>query len=236
MARVRSLLFVGLFYLWFGAYTLIMTPILLGPRRWLVGPFKLHGAVTTILLRLTCGIRVEYRGLENLPAGPLLVAAKHQCMFDTIGPVQVFADPAYVLRDSLLKLPVYGWYAVKAEMIPIDREGHAGALRKMLAAAKAAIAQSRQVVIFPEGTRLPAGEKVDYKPGVAALYRALGVPCALMATNSGEHWPPHGLVRTPGLIVYEFLEPIPPGLDRRAFMQVLEARLEAGSQALLGAK
>jgi len=201
-----------------------------------VGPFKLHGAVTTLLLRLICGIRVEYRGLENLPAGPLLVAAKHQCMFDTIGPVQVFADPAYVLRDSLLKLPVYGWYAVKAEMIPIDREGHAGALRKMLAAAKAAIAQSRQVVIFPEGTRLPAGEKVDYKPGVAALYRALGVPCALMATNSGEHWPPHGLVRTPGLIVYEFLEPIPPGLDRRAFMEVLEARLEAGSQALLGAK
>jgi 1-acyl-sn-glycerol-3-phosphate acyltransferase len=236
MTRLRSLLFVGLFYLWFGAYTLIMTPILLGPRRWLVGPFKLHGAVTQVLLRLICGIRVEYRGLENLPAGPLLVAAKHQCMFDTIGPVQVFADSAYVLRDSLLKLPLYGWYALKAEMIPIDREGHAGALRKMLAAAKAAIAQDRQVVIFPEGTRLPAGEKVDYKPGVAALYRALGVPCALMATNSGEHWPPHGLTRTPGLIVYEFLEPIPPGLDRKAFMETLEARLEAGSRALLGSR
>jgi 1-acyl-sn-glycerol-3-phosphate acyltransferase len=235
MARLRSILFVGLFYLWFGACTLVMTPILLAPRRWLVGPFKVHGAVTTLLLRLVCGIRVEYRGLENLPAGPLLVAAKHQCMFDTIGPVQVFADPAYVLRDSLLKLPLYGWYALKAEMIPVDREGHAGALRKMLAAAKKAVADQRQVVIFPEGTRLPAGEKAQYKPGVAALYRALNVPCALMATNSGEHWPPHGLVRTPGLIVYQFLEPIPPGLDRREFMQVLEARLEAGSQALLGA-
>jgi 1-acyl-sn-glycerol-3-phosphate acyltransferase len=236
MARLRSILFVGAFYLWFGAYTLAMSPLLLAPRRWLVGPFKLHGAVTTLLLRLICGIRVEYRGLENLPPGPLLVAAKHQCMFDTIGPVQVFADSAYVLRDSLLKLPLYGWYAIKAEMIPVDREGHAGALRRMVAAAKTAVANKRQIVIFPEGTRLPAGETGDYKPGVAALYRALGVPCALMATNSGEHWPPHGLVRTPGLIVYEFLEPIPPGLDRREFMQVLEARLEAGSRALLGAK
>jgi 1-acyl-sn-glycerol-3-phosphate acyltransferase len=119
-------------------------------------------------------------------------------------------------------------------MIPIDRDGHASALRRMLQAAKACIRDGRQVVIFPEGTRLPPGVTGEYKPGVAALYRALGVACVPMATNSGVHWPAHGLTRRPGLIVYEFLEPIPPGLERREFMRLLEERTEAGSKALLG--
>jgi 1-acyl-sn-glycerol-3-phosphate acyltransferase len=104
----------------------------------------------------------------------------------------------------------------------------------MLSLAKARIAAHRQIVIFPEGTRLAPGEKGVYRPGVAALYRALNAPCILMATNSGTHWPAHGFLRRPGLIVYEFLEPIPPGLDRAAFMATLETRLEAASTALLG--
>jgi 1-acyl-sn-glycerol-3-phosphate acyltransferase len=104
----------------------------------------------------------------------------------------------------------------------------------MLSISKTRISQGRQIVIFPEGTRLAPGEKGEYRPGVAALYRALNVPCIPMATNSGVHWPPHGFLRRPGLIVYEFLEPIPPGLDRKSFMTTLEVRLEAASTDLLG--
>jgi 1-acyl-sn-glycerol-3-phosphate acyltransferase len=234
MLFVRSLLFVVLFYLWWTIIALAWLPLLVCPRRWMVGPMKFQAHVTVQILRLACGVRVEFRGLQHLPAGAVLIGAKHQCMLDTIAPMTVLSNGAYVMRDSLLRIPFYGWYSVKAGMIPIDREGHASALRRMLAAAKAAIAEGRQIVIFPEGTRLPPGVTGHYKPGVAALYKSLGVACVPLATNSGAHWPPHGFIRRPGLIVYEFMEPIPPGQDRREFMRLLEERVETGSKALNG--
>jgi 1-acyl-sn-glycerol-3-phosphate acyltransferase len=210
-----------------------MIPLLLAPRYWFTAPTRLWARGTVLLLRLVCGVRLEMRGLEHLPNGGALIAAKHQCMFDTIGPLTVFTDACYVMRDSLLRIPFYGWYAVKAGMIPIDRQGRSKALRLMLSTAKARMAESRQIVIFPQGTRLAPGQTGEYKPGVAALYRALGVACVPMATNSGVHWPPHGFIRRPGLIVYQFLEPIPAGLDRADFMRRLEDGLEAASKALL---
>lgn len=234
MLFVRSLIFVTLFYIWWAIFALAMLPLLICPRGWLVGPMRFQAWVTITLLHAVCGVRVEFRGLQHLPSGAALVGAKHQCMFDTIAPLTVFADAAYVMRNTLLKIPFHGWYALKAGMIPIDRQGRASAVRRLLTIAKARIREGRQVVIFPEGTRLPPGVTGEYKPGVAALYRALGVACIPMATNSGQHWPAHGLIRRPGLIVYEFLEPIPPGLERRGFMRLLEERTEAASAALLG--
>lgn len=234
MLFVRSLVFVALFYLWSALIAIAILPLLLAPRRWINGPVRLWAGGTVVLVRMICGVRLEVRGRRNLPAGAALIAAKHQCMFDTIAPLTVLGDACYVMRDSLLKIPFYGWYSVKQGMIPIDREGHASALRRMLATAKARIGEGRQVVIFPEGTRMAPGQTGAYKPGVAALYRAVGVSCLPLATNSGVHWPPHGFLRRPGLIVYEFLEPIPAGLDRAAFMTTLETRLEAASAALLG--
>ena len=230
---IRSLTFVALFYVWSILVVVVMIPLLVGPRRWFTQPTRLWAWGTVLLLRLICGVRLEMRGRQHLTQSGVLIAAKHQCMFDTIGPLTVFTDACYVMRDSLLKIPFYGWYAVKAGMIPIDRQGRATALRRMLATAKARIAERRQIVIFPEGTRLAPGQTGEYKPGVAALYRALGVACIPMATNSGVHWPPHGFIRRPGLIVYEFLEPIPAGLDRAKFMRILEERLEDASRALL---
>ncbi|HEY2178928.1 MAG TPA: lysophospholipid acyltransferase family protein [Caulobacteraceae bacterium] len=234
MLFIRSLIFVALFYLWSVIIAIAILPLLPAPRRWIIGPVRMWAGGTIVLLRIVCGVRLEIRGRQHLSPGAALIAAKNQCMFDTIAPFTVLGDACYVMRDSLLKIPFYGWYSVKQGMIPIDREGHASALRRMLATAKARIAEGRQVVIFPEGTRMAPGLTGVYKPGVAALYRAVGVPCLPLATNSGAHWPPHGFIRRPGLIVYEFLEPIPAGLDRAGFMTILETRLEAASAALLG--
>jgi 1-acyl-sn-glycerol-3-phosphate acyltransferase len=230
---VRSLIFAALFYLWSVLTVLAMAPLLLAPGRWMLPVVRIWAGVTMTLVRVVCGVRVEFRGLEHLPTGAALVAAKHQCMFDTIAPVTLFADPAYVMRDSLLKVPFYGWYAVKTGMIPVDRDGRANALRAMLSMAKTRARENRQIVIFPEGTRTAPGATGRYKPGVAAIYRVLGLPCTPMATNSGVHWPAHGFLRRPGLVVYEFLEPLPPGLERDEFMRLLEERLEAASKALL---
>jgi 1-acyl-sn-glycerol-3-phosphate acyltransferase len=230
---IRSLIFIALFYLWSILTVVAILPLLLAPGRWMLPVVRFWARVTMALVRIVCGVRVEFRGLEHLPSGASLIAAKHQCMFDTIAPVTLFANPAYVMRDSLLKIPFYGWYAVKSGMIPINRDGRAGALRAMLSLAKTRVRESRQIVIFPEGTRTAPGRTGEYKPGVAALYRVLGLPCTPMATNSGVHWPAHGFLRRPGLVVYEFLEPLPPGLERDEFMRLLKERLEVASRALL---
>ncbi len=233
MTTIRSLIFITLFYLWSLAMGLAMIPLLIAPRRWMLWAMTRWADGIIPLLRFAADIEVEVRGREHLPKGAALIAAKHQCMFDTMGPFRVFDDACYVMRDELLRIPFYGWYCRKAGMIAIDRDAGAKALRGMVSAAKVAVAEDRQLVIFPEGHRTAPGETGEYKPGVAALYRAVNLPCIPMATNSGVHWPAHGFLRRPGRIVYEFLPPIPPGLNRADFMATLEQRLEAASKALL---
>ncbi|MHB8530350.1 MAG: lysophospholipid acyltransferase family protein [Caulobacteraceae bacterium] len=233
MNLARSLLFVAVFYVWSTLLALAMLPLLLAPRSWMRWAVVGWAASTSVLVRWICGVRVEIRGREHLPTGAALVAAKHQCMFDTMAPYAALPDACYVLRSSLLKIPFYGWYCRKSGMIAVDREGHARALRKLLADARERIAQQRQLVIFPEGTRTAPGESGEYRPGVAALYRELGLACTPLATNSGRHWPAHGFIRRPGVIVYEFLPAIAPGLHRAAFMRLLRERIESASAALL---
>lgn len=233
MIWVRSLLFSAAFYLWSAVLAILMLPLLAFPRRFIVGGFKVWSRGLVFLLELICGVKVEVRGAEHIPQGPGLIGAKHQCMLDTMALWGIVPDAAYVTKKELLMIPVYGWYVVKSGMLVVDREGHAAALKKLVREAQTALSQSRQVLIFPEGTRTPPGEPGAYKPGVAAIYRELGVPCTPLATNSGVHWPAHGFLRRPGLIVYEFLPPIPAGLKRAEFMRELETRIETASTALL---
>jgi 1-acyl-sn-glycerol-3-phosphate acyltransferase len=235
MILVRSLAFAFAFYLWSLVAAIVMLPVLIGPRRYAQGSLKVWGAVVTWLLQIICGVRVEVRGREHAPVGAALVAAKHQCMFDIFGTFNLLPDASYVLRQELMRIPIFSWWAWKTRMIVIDREGGAKTLRKLLADSRQRIdeAPDRQVFIFPEGTRGAPGVPGEYQPGVAFLYRELDLPCVPIALNSGVHWPAHGIIRRPGTIVFQFLEPIPPGLKRAVFMQELESRLEAASNALV---
>src|SRR5579863_7388368 len=121
MILLRSLAFTLAFYAVSTLAALAMAPLLLAPRRWITYPMRWWARAIVALVRVACGVRVEFRGLEHLPKGAALIAAKHQCMFDTIAPMLVLTDPAYVMRDSLLKIPFYGWFSVKAGMIAVDR-------------------------------------------------------------------------------------------------------------------
>lgn len=233
MRLVRSLLFVGAFYVWSTFVAILMLPLLLGPGRWMSAAMDVWARGIIALLPI-CGVRVEFRGLNHLPSGAALIAGKHQCMFDTMGPLVVLARPCYVMKKELTRIPFYGWFSAKSGMIVVDREGEAKALRALLSEAKKRVEEGRQVVIFPEGTRMAPGIAGDYQPGIAGLYRTLGLPCVPMATNSGVHWPAHGFLRKPGKIVFEFLEPIAPGMRREAFMAELERRVETASTRLLG--
>jgi len=145
----------------------------------------------------------------------------------------VLPASAFVTKKELMRIPWFGWYARRVGNISVDREGHSAALKKLVREAKALFAQGRQVVIFPEGTRTAPGQPGDYKPGIAALYREINVPVHPVATNSGVHWPAHGFRRIPGVIVFEYLEPIPPGLKRAEFMRILIERIETASDRLL---
>ena len=232
MSWLRSLAFNIAFFAVTAVLGVAGLPFLLAPRRWVMGFGRLWARCVLWLLRAIVGLDGEIRGRDTLPRGPCIIAMKHQSTWDTLILPIVLGDPAVVIKRELLFVPFYGWYAARAGSIAVDRQGGAGALRQMLAAARRAAAAARPVVIFPEGTRAAPGRRLPYQPGVAALYQALGLPLVPAAVNSGLYWGRRSFVKRPGRIVLEFLEPVAPGLPRRALMSQLEDRIEAATAAL----
>lgn len=229
---VRSLIFAAAFYVTTAVFLVLGLWLLLAPRRWAMAGLALHGRTSVALLKLICGTKLEVRGRENIPAGACLVVAKHQSAWDTFALIPLFGDPAIVLKDELKWIPVYGWFCMKFEHILVKREKASVALKALIRDAKDRVAEQRQILIFPEGTRTAPGAPPDYKPGYVALYEALGVPTVPLALNSGVYWPRRSLWRYPGTIIVEFLQPLPPGLPRAEFRRQLESTLEAASQSL----
>jgi 1-acyl-sn-glycerol-3-phosphate acyltransferase len=171
----------------------------------------IHGRFELWLLKTIVGTRLEVRGLEKLPPGACLVAAKHQSAWETFGLIPLFRDPALLMKRELFWIPFHGWFSRKFEMIPVDRDRGPSALRRMAREAKKRAAEGREIIIFPEGTRKAPGAPPDYKTGVVLLYETLRIPCIPLALNSGAFWPRRSQTRRPGTIVVEFLDPIPPG-------------------------
>jgi len=228
----------GLFLFWFLSISLILNignlPLLVVPRRAAVWVANKWARLVLFGLKHIAGVDMVVRGHVPSLAG-VLIAAKHFSIWETIAVLALLRDPAIVLKRELLWVPLYGWYCTKMGMIPINRSSGSRAIRRMHAAAKRAVEAGRPVVIFPEGTRKKPGAAPDYKPGVAALYAQLGIPCVPLVHNSGLFWA-DWFLRRPGTIVVEYLEAIPPGLPRREFMSVLEARMEEATTRLLREK
>jgi len=231
---VRSLLFNLAFYA--ATILLLILPLpvyFFLPRSFAMWVVTTWGRTGVFLLRTIAGTRLEVRGRENIPKDSVLIAAKHQSMFETFALVPLFRDPAFVMKDTIKRIPIFGQYTIKAGMIHIDRTGGMASLRGFIARVRREIDRHRPVIIFPEGTRRPPGAPPDYQSGIAHLYRALGTPVVPTALNSGLYWPRRKFLRYPGTIVFEFLPPIPPGLDSRAFLQRLSASIETASDRLL---
>ncbi len=231
MTVFRSLLFTLWLFAGSAVLAIVLAPMLLAPRGVVAAILRFWGRYVRLGLKLICNVGIETRG--SPPQGPALIAAKHQGLLDICAGFTVLPDAAFVMKKELMRIPLFGWYAAKAGMIVVDREGHSAALRKLVTDTHERMKLSRQVVIFPEGTRKKPGAPPAYKPGIAALYRDLGLPCIPCATNSGVHWPAKGFMRYPGVVVFHYLDPIPAGLKRAEFMKILEERIETASQALL---
>lgn len=225
----------SLFMLWFLGMTLVLAvmglPLLAGPRPGTVRLGRLWSKATLWGLRVFAGTHMRITG--PIPRGPVLVAAKHMSMWDTLALHLALEDPGIVLKRELLSIPFYGWYLGKAAAIPIERTGAARALRQMREAAQKVLREGRPVLIFPEGTRRKPGAPPTYKPGVAGLYTMLEVACVPVALDSGLYW--QGFWKRPGTITLAFLETIPSGLARREFMPLLEKRIEEATAKLIAA-
>jgi 1-acyl-sn-glycerol-3-phosphate acyltransferase len=232
MTIARSIAFNLLFYVVLAVLAIVGLPMLLTRR----GPMRLAtlwARISIWLLEVVAGIRVEVRGREKIPPGGCLVAAKHQSALETLALVPLFPHFTYILKRELNWIPVFGWYTMRAGMIPVNRGARSAALRAIAEHARRAIAERRQIIIFPEGTRRPVGAEPVYKHGVTHLYSELGVPCVPVALNTGLFWPRRSFLRRPGTAVIEVLDPIPPGLDGQAFRSQLQEVLETATNRLL---
>ncbi len=233
MTAIRSLLFNVLFYVNLVFFLVLGSPFFFTPRIWSIRALQVWARSSLWLLRVVAGIGMELRGREHIPHGPALIAGKHQSFWETFAILPWLDDPAMVLKKELVYIPWFGWFARKFRMIAVERSAGSAALRNLVRQAEACIAAGRQVVIMPEGTRRAPDDPPAYKPGAAALYATLGVPCVPFALNSGLFWPRRKFLRHPGTIVLEFLPPIPPGLPRKAFQAALEGAIEPATQALV---
>jgi 1-acyl-sn-glycerol-3-phosphate acyltransferase len=232
---LRSLIYNVLFYLLLVFWMLVGIPTFVMPR-WAIMNIARHWARSSIwLLRVICGTKVEYRGLEKIPAGPLIVASKHQSMWETFALLQFFHEPLFILKRELKWIPLFGWYLIKSDMIGIDRAAGGRSLLQMARHAGEAVRRGRQLIIFPEGTRTAVDSPPQYKTGVAQIYVDCGVTCLPVALNSGLFWPRRTFMRYPGTLVVEFLDPLPPGLSRREFIGRVSTAIEEASGRLIEA-
>ncbi|MEM6729882.1 MAG: lysophospholipid acyltransferase family protein [Pseudomonadota bacterium] len=181
--------------------------------------------------RIMVGIKHEVRG--EVPTGQVLVAAKHQSFLDVMIIFKTVPWAKFIMKYELLFTPVIGLYAYRLGCVPVKRGRRAEAIKKMLKDVREGQANPGQLCIYPQGTRIAPRAKAPYKMGTYALYRELGQVCVPTATNAGAFWPRKGIMRYPGTAVVEFLPPMEPGLDQKAFMRELETRIEAQSEALL---
>ncbi len=233
MIFLRSLAFHIAFYLNLIVLMLLGLPRLLGGRGPAMSHARLWGTSSIWLLEHICKIRVEFRGVQNIPQGACIIASKHQSVFETFALLLYCADFTYAVKKELRKIPLFGWYIAATEQIAVDRQKGGAIMPQLLRSAGAAFAQGRQLLIFPEGTRRPSGAPPVYKYGVAQIYAGSHVACVPVALNAGLFWPRRSFLLHPGTLVVEFLDPIAPGMERRAFFELLQERIETASNRLM---
>ena len=226
MLTVRSVIFNVLFYLNLIILMVLGLPTIFGGRRAVFALARLWGRISVWLLERICGLRLEYRGLENIPLGGVVIASKHQSFLETFALLRYAPDFAIILKRQLTFVPFFGLYLIVSEQIAIDRSRGPQALQQIVAAAKPVLAAGRQIMIYPEGTRRPPGAPPKYKHGVAAIYAETDAPCLPVAVNTGLFWRRRTFLRRPGIAVIEYLPPIAPGLGRAAFARELQNAIE----------
>lgn len=233
MIFFRSVLCQFLFYLNFlvlGAFCFI---VLLLPQAWVFRYAVLWKKTTIFWWRLSTGSTIEIRGLENVPNTGFVVASKHQSTLETLAFGTMLDKVVFIMKQELMYLPIFGWFTWRTGMIPIKRSEKGKVVGPMTEAARKAVQKGHRIIIFMEGTRIPAGKKGRYRTGAARLYDAIGCPLVPVAHNAGLFWPRNSFWRYSGKVIFEFLPPIQPGQSVETTMEILERDVEAASNRIL---
>jgi 1-acyl-sn-glycerol-3-phosphate acyltransferase len=234
MGSVRSILFNGLWGVWTALIGVTIPFLLLAgsPPRIVRSLTRIWARGILAMLSWIVGLTYEVRGRENMPSSPSLVICNHESTWETLAALVLFPEVAIVAKQELLRIPVMGWFLQRSPMILIDREDSRKALRAMVDESKAALANGRSVLIFPEGTRKRADEPIEFKRGFEMLYRTLGVAVLPVVVNSGRFWGIDDSPKRSGMITVSFLAPIKPGMSAKDFIATTETLMETERRAL----
>ena len=233
---LRSLLFYAVFWVQtaFLAIAIGLTAIIAKRRTafgWGLALYWVHSHL--FALRWLAGIRTRVDGVENIPDGPCIIAAKHMSDWDIFAILPGARRPAFIAKKELMDIPFFGHAAMCYDTIRLDRSLGGDAIPLMLADARRALDNGARIIIFPEGTRKAPLDPHDYRYGVVRLYEAMGVPVVPVALNSGLFWGRNSLLLWPGTARASFLPPIPAGLAPEQFRAQLIEAIETGSNRLI---
>ena len=232
MSALRAIAFNLVFYLW----TIFLVPValLLSVHRPSLRRMSVFWSRSCLRIASAIGgLQWQVEGRAAVPHPPFIVAAKHQSAWDIFGLLSLFPEGIFVVKQELKWIPLFGWMLMRAGHIAVDRAGGPAAMRRMLATARRRTQAGHALIVFPQGTRTAPCTRAPYLPGIAALYRGLDLAVVPVALNSGVYWPRRRLSLYPGCVQIQFLPPIPPGMDRRAFMAAIEAQIEAATDRLV---
>ncbi|MEY4725836.1 MAG: hypothetical protein RLZ36_463 [Pseudomonadota bacterium] len=239
MAMLRSTLHMAFMFVTVIPYTLaILVARLFGAKgdaRYAIAQKWLTLSIDAA--RVIMGIRYDVQGQDNLPVGetsPAILLVKHQSTYETFLMPAIMPHPlAYVFKKELLYVPFFGWSIGSLDMIHIDRSQRAKAFAKVVEQGKALLDRGVWVIMFPEGTRIPRGERGNYKSGGTRLAIATGAPVIPVAVTSAKCWPRRAFIKTPGVVDVSIGKPIPSvGREADELMREVEAWIEAEMQRL----
>jgi 1-acyl-sn-glycerol-3-phosphate acyltransferase len=228
---VRSLLFIAAMYLWMGILGLVGAPFAAFSRDWAFRFVHLYARSVVWLLKVLCRIKVEVRG--EVPTGDVIVVSKHQSFLDVILHAMLVPRVNFIMKRELLYAPIFGFYAKRLGVAPVKRGDRGKAMKKMVEDVQSGGGKPAQLIIYPQGTRVPPGQHKPYKVGAGVLYEKFGKPCIPAATNTGVFWPKRGFYRKPGTVVMHYMPVMPAGLKVKEFMAQMEETIETESNALM---
>ena len=224
---IRKFFFLYFFFVGIIAISILFLPTLLMPSRIILFGGKLMGYWSGICLRIFLSTKIIIKGKENIIKNEkFFIASSHQSMFETFYLQTIFNSPIFILKNELLKIPIFGWYLKKIGSISVNRnkisKDNLGFIEKIKASVKNS---NRPVLIFPQATRVLPDERVPFKKGVSRIYKELDIKCQPVAINSGRVWQKNNILKLNKSITISILNPINPGMDSNNFLNIIQKNI-----------
>ena len=224
---IRKFLFLFFFFLGIISISILFLPSLIMPSKIVLIGGKLMGYWSGICVKIFLSTKIIIKGKENIIKNEkFFIASSHQSMFETFYLQTIFNSPIFILKNELLKIPIFGWYLKKIGSISVNRnkttKDNLGFIEKIK---KSIQSSNRPILIFPQATRVLPEERIPFKKGVGRIYRELGIKCQPVAINSGRVWQKNNILKSNKSITISILNPINPGIDSNIFVTTIEKNI-----------